>query len=483
MKTLLGGPVEWGLAISENEAQSELDLIMPRRRALTLLATGAVAASAASWPGMSLARAAALRPLPWLATPAQIAAERMFLQVEGDPQIKRIQAKLKADLAATPRAQIPAAAATLDNAIAQWTRSLIFAELIKHPSRPDFLWGTDDTSRTWLGHTIGGVGTSGDNPDAIYRIAAIEGGGRYEISGRYHPDSRPTQLLIEVDAGDMAQPAKVMPVANGAHADIHSTSMISDRDLVVAPDGTFRITLGGEASGPNHLAIPASGYCIVGVRDILADWHQRASSLTIRRLDKVPAEPFGLPELRKLIDRDLEGYVRFWANFPNIWFGGLKPNTHSEPIARPGGWGFVAGLNFHLAPDEALIVTTSRGAAKYTGFQINDPWMIAPDARTRQVCLTNIQATPNADGTFTYVIAKSDPGAANWLDTAGLDDGLAIIRWQSVPPSMTEDGLIRDFRVVKLSEIAGMKDLPRVTAGQRRSRVAARVAAYNMRVR
>jgi hypothetical protein len=163
--------------------------------------------------------------------------------------------------------------------------------------------------------------------------------------------------------------------------------------------------------------------------------------------------------------------------------GSLKPNTHAQPTARPGGWGFVAGLNFHLAPSQALLVTLSPGEAKYTGFQINDPWMIAPDARTRQVCLNKTQVTPNADGTVTYVISKSDPGAANWLDTAGLDDGLAIMRWQQVPPTMTNNGLIRDFRVLELSDVAAIKGLPRVGPRQRQIAVAARADAYNTRVR
>ena len=108
--------------------------------------------------------------------------------------------------------------------------------------------------------------------------------------------------------------------------------------------------------------------------------------------------------------------------------------------------------------------------------------MIAPDARTRQVCLNNTQATANADGTVSYVIARSDPGAANWLDTAGMDDGLAIVRCQAVPAEMTGDGLFRDFRVIKLAALAAMPGLPRVNPEQRRARVAARAGDYNTRV-
>ncbi len=455
-----------------------------RRSTLALL--GASAAAASLSPRLSFAAAAAQ---PWLATPAQIAAERMLLELLKDPAVQRIQAELRAELAAGPRAQtIPDAARTLDGAIAQWTNSLIFAELVKNTTRPAMLWGTDDTPRDWLGHHLGGVGTSGDNPDAIYRTAGLDGGGRYEILGQYHPDSRPTQVLIEVHATDIAQPSTMMtPTAGGKAPDPHSAAQISQDQFVVDAQGGFRITLGGEAgaagNSPNHLPLPGSGFCTLGVRDILSDWKVRASGLTVNRLDTVAPAVFGLAQVRELVLRDLAGYIRFWAHFPDIWFGGLKPNAVSEPQQRPGGWGFVAGLNYHLAPDEAMIVTTVPGGAGYTGFQINDPWMIAPDARLRQVCLNGSQVVPNPDGSVTYVIAVSDPGAANWLDTNGYHDGLAIIRWQAVPPAMTKDGLIREARVVKLADIARLLGLPRVTPAQRRAQVAARKADYETRVR
>lgn len=458
-----------------------------RRRALSLIAAGS-ATGAAAWPGIGLARTAARSGarravVPWLYSPEQLQAELMLLRLIQDPAVKAIQAKLKTDLAAGERAKLPDAAASLDRAIAQWTNSLIFSELIHRPTRPVFLWSTDDTPREWLGHKLDGVGTSGDNPDAIYRTAAIEGGGRYEIIGRYHPDSRPTQLLFEANAGDMAQPQNVMPTAGGKHADIHSASMLSDKVLKVEPNGSFHITVSSEATGgPNHMQIPASGYAVIGVRDILADWTLRPSKLTIRRLDPVRPEPWTLASVRARVLADLEGYVRFWAHFPDIWFGGLKANLHSEPMQRPGGWGFVAGLNFSLADDKAMLVTTTRGGAKYTGFQLNDPWMIAPDARTQQVCLNNSQAIASGDGSTSYVISRTDPGVANWLDTCGMRDGFGIIRWQNIPEGLTKAGLIANIKVITLAELATL-GLPRVSPQRRREQVAARFAAYSSRTR
>jgi hypothetical protein len=454
------------------------DFLYPTRRGAMLLA----AAGAASPALAAYARAG--KAMPWLYSPDQLAAERMVITIERDPAVKAIQAKVRWDLAASKRGKLPDAARNLDRALAMWSRSLMMACALNRASRPFFLWSTDDTPREWLGHKLGGVGTAGDNPDAIYRTTGIEGGGRYEITGSFHPDSRPVQLLLEANAGDMAKPQNVMPTAGGKHEDIHSASMLNDRTIKYEPDGSFRITVSSDpGGGPNHMRIPPAGYVVIGVRDILGAWTNRPAKLAIHRLDTVAPERWTLATVRARVLENLEGFLRFWSHFPDIWFGGLGPNTKSAPMQRPGGWGYVTGLNFSLGHDEAMLVTTHPMGAKYTGFQINDPWMMAPDARRLQVCLELSQTTPNADGTITYIISKTDPLVANWLDTEGMNDGLGIVRWQQIPDGLGPEGLIRDFRVVKLSEVAAMKDLPRVTPLERRKRVAARWAAYSARTR
>jgi hypothetical protein len=258
--------------------------------------------------------------------------------------------------------------------------------------------------------------------------------------------------------------------------------MITDRDLTIAPNGSFRITLGGEGAGSNHVAT-APGPITIGIRDTLSDWSQRPTRLTLRRVDGQPAAPFSQAELRRRVLAKLGGYVRFWAAFGDSWFGGLEPNSFAAPIPRDGGWGFVAGVRYKLEPGEAILVTTDRGEARYTGFQVIDPWMIAPDARRHQASLNLSQSTPNADGSFTYVISPTDPGVANWLDTGGLHEGFAIIRWQGFPPGATKDGLFRDFRLIKISELSALPALPRVTPAQRQARLKARAAGYVSRLR
>jgi hypothetical protein len=82
----------------------------------------------------------------------------------------------------------------------------------------------------------------------------------------------------------------------------------------------------------------------------------------------------------------------------------------------------------------------------------------APASRqTEKARCAAVTITANADGTVTYVIASTDPGAANWLDTTGYRDGFGILRWQAIPATLTKDGLIREVRIVKLSEVADFR--------------------------
>jgi len=413
-----------------------------------------------------------------LATHEQLQAERALLLYLADPKLKAIQSQLRAELVSSAIAGTVDGESRLDEAIAQWTNSLIFTELAQHRSTPTVLWWNDDTPHSWFGHTVGGSAISGDNPDVIYRFAVIDGCGSYEISGRFDMARRPAQFIFEVDRGSQTKPGQMF-LSTGKHTNISSTvALITDRDLAIAPDGSFRISLGGVDRQGNHFPLPPGIFTIV-FRDVLSNWHQQQPcKLTVRRLDTAKSETFDPGALQDLIYADLPDYVRFWAGFPQKFCGGLKPNTISSPNDRTSGWGLMVGLRYQLAPDEAVLVTTTQGDAHYTGFQVVDPWMVAPDARRHQASLNTSQAVPNTDGSFTYVIAAADPGVANWLDTAGLSEGFGIIRWQAMPEGMITNGLIREFRVISHHDIAAREDLIRVSPQQRKARLDMRAQDY-----
>ena len=103
--------------------------------------------------------------------------------------------------------------------------------------------------------------------------------------------------------------------------------------------------------------------------------------------------------------------------------------------------------------------------------------MISPDARRHQASLNLAQAAANSDGTRSYVITPIDPGIHNWVDSAGLHNGIALLRWQAMPAGVDKDDLIREFRVLKLSELDDLP-LPRVSPDQRKAQMAMRHSLY-----
>jgi hypothetical protein len=424
---------------------------------------------------------AASEPPPLLATSDQRAAEQVLLALIQDPAVKALQATLRVELAKSAIGSTPDGAARIDYALGEWTKSLAFKELITDRATPAILWTTDDTPRTWLGYTLGGVGTSGDNPDFIYRAATVDGAGQYEITGQFDVRHRPKQFVLQV-----ARPQSPNPTPLGKnHADLGNTlATLTDHDIDVKPDGRFRITFGGPkpADSANHVALEP-GEITIGFRDVFSDWSQRPAELAIRRLDRAAPGGLDAAKVRTQLLTKLPAYVALWAHYPEKWLGGLQPNAIAKPVPREGGWGFLSGLRFQLKPDEAILVTTDPRSAGYAGFQVVDPWMIASDARKYQTSLNLSQAKPNADGSYSYVIAASDPGVANWLDTAGLHDGYAILRWQVLPVGTTGESLLRDFKVIKLSDAAKVPGIALSSAVARQAALAARAKGYANRTR
>jgi hypothetical protein len=429
--------------------------------------------------------APATRPVaaqPLLATPDQVDGERVLRHLLTDPAIKAEQQRIKAILVATAIGQTKDGAARLDIALAEWTNSLIFKELSAGRAQPAILWGTDDTPRTWLGYTLGGVGTSGDNPDHIYRGTEIDGAGRYEIDGKFDPATRPAQFVLSVGHAMKLEP---QPLTKNSADLTGQIALLKDNDIRVARDGSFRVTLGGtaEPGEANHVALEP-GPLSVGFRDVLSDWRQRPARLTIRRLDDSSARAsFDEAAIKAQVLRKFEPYVRFWSSFPNQWFGGLKPNSISRAVPRDGGWGYLAGLRFQLKPDEAILVTTNYGGAQYAGIQVVDPWMIAPDARVHQTSLNPAQARPDKSGNYSFVIAPRDPGVWNWLDSDGLHDGIGLLRWQNLPEGASGDRLIRDFRVIKLTDARTLPGIALATPAERKAQLARRAQEYANRTR
>ncbi len=83
---------------------------------------------------------------------------------------------------------------------------------------------------------------------------------------------------------------------------------------------------------------------------------------------------------------------------------------------------------FSFGPDEALLVEVTPPDCAYWNFQVANIWAECLDAR-RRVWLNNHSAKLEPDGSVRIVVAHSDPGHPNWIDTAGHRHGTMHMRF------------------------------------------------------
>lgn len=420
-----------------------------------------------------------------LATDDQIACERRALMLFASPELRLIRPRLRRILEDDPAGATFDGAAQIDHALDLWIMALLMWKVGGDTANPVVLWHVENTPHRWFGHEMPGMGAAGDNPDHIYRGAFLDGASSYVLECRR--GTPPTaQLSFEIFHGAPGKTFRTTQTSKTPDLG-NQVALISSDTMAIAPDGSFTVTTGPDErpGDPNHLrTLP--GPMQLAVRDVLSDWTQEPSFVTIRRTGG-PDLPPAPDDAALLADAlaDLPDFVAFWSSFKTGWLGGIEDNRYAGPAPRAGGWGYLLGGRFNLADNQAIVLTIADANAAYIGCQLLSPWLMMPiDARAGTHSLNGAQVARNPDGTITYVLARSDPGVANWIDTAGLRQGMFIVRWQGVPPGADAADMVRDFRVIDLAKLDRMIDpaVPRIDAAGRIAQVGQRVHDFDTRL-
>jgi hypothetical protein len=171
----------------------------------------------------------------------------------------------------------------------------------------------------------------------------------------------------------------------------------------------------------------------------------RPTSITIERID--PGRPRQPEPLTPERLAGQIGYARELIRAMAVWWfqratnvrGENQPNVIGPPGLRPPGVPTFeppanSPLNYgvccwELDPDEALVVTSDLPEAEYWSFQLHNAWWESPDNQHRQTSISHTHAYLDPDGRFRCVLAHSDPGVPNWLDTGGSRRGFLFYRW------------------------------------------------------
>ncbi len=264
-----------------------------------------------------------------------------------------------------------------------------------------------------------------DNPDNLYFTAPIAGDREYRLSG-----TRGTVPWVSFGTKAFVAGADGRPVSI-------STGSLDGGNLLVAADGSFEIAVSAEPRPGNWLPLQPRSNVLV-VRQTFLDRHcETAAKITIERVGG-PAKPAPLTAKRadwalksaahvatRIARRYLE-WSQWYQRFPNV-LRTIDGSPLREESADPN-IGYLYGY-WTIGADEALVIETPVPECEIWNFQINNYWMESLDYRYHRISVNKRSARYNPDGSVTVIIASSNPGVGNFLDTAGHRCGTMVWRW------------------------------------------------------
>ena len=121
---------------------------------------------------------------------------------------------------------------------------------------------------------------------------------------------------------------------------------------------------------------------------------------------------------------------------PRSWLSRV-PNEFPPP-GKPGDLGLAAFdaayamAPFLIGPDEALVIRARWPQCRYANVCLWNRHLQTFDYASRSISLNRAQTVADAAGRFTAVIAHTDPGVPNWLDTERRPFG--IVYWRFMLP-------------------------------------------------
>ncbi len=260
-----------------------------------------------------------------------------------------------------------------------------------------------------------------DCPDAAYTGASIRGDATYVVRGKRNTVR---YLGFQVMGG------------------MTNTGNVVADDLELDADGRFELVLSATEHPGNWMALEPSSSSLV-VRQFFYDWAaERPADLDIecteRRGDAdppvvpPPLDADGVAAQLTALGAFVEASTQFWLDVEE---GGRAQgvNCFREPAAltqmgaaaeNVSTWG-----SWSLGDEECLVIEVTPPDALYWSVSLGNYWWETIDYAHRQSSLNGHQASFDSDGVFRAVVAHSDPGVANWLDTAGNHHGAMIFRW------------------------------------------------------
>ncbi len=262
----------------------------------------------------------------------------------------------------------------------------------------------------------------GDNTDALYVGAPINGAHSYRISGQRGTARYFAVTVLE----DGATPWGGAVVGS-----------LIDSDITVADDGSFEIILSPQEHLGNWIRTTPGSWRVT-VRQFFADWENEQPMVArIDRLGELQRDPDFTPAQLEQGLSEAAAWVRdstrYWANMLDKWqaqpnhFLSYRQLDDNAIDATPGGEPLIC--YWRVPVGEALVVRVTPPQARYWAVEFGNYWWETMDYRYR-LCSTNCHhAVLEDNDELILVVSHSDPGVPNWLDPSGHVEGYITVRW------------------------------------------------------
>ena len=318
-----------------------------------------------------------------------------------------------------------------------------------------------------------------DNPDNNYYMARISDDADYRILGNR---GNTADLVFQLVIGK--------PGVRGAGTSTN-VSVLYASDMHLDDSGDFEIIVSRDNPGPGVNWLPNDdGAESLLVRFTHSNWQiERDHPLYIERIGNEGSAPPPLTSaaaaamLRDVAITLYDRTATWHGLVDKAWT--MMPRNEISSV-RPSQGGLVGQYSafgtWQLADNEALLLSTGISAAEYQGMGLGNLWFVSLDYENRTSSLTPAQMQCSGDGRCYSVVAHTDPGVPNWLDTEGHQRGIIMLRWQGLTESMANE-LQPEARVIPIEQArqALPDDVPVFSAEQRVQQVRQRRQAVHHR--
>lgn len=261
------------------------------------------------------------------------------------------------------------------------------------------------------------------NPDTIYRTAVIDDEGDYLLSGY---------------RGSVPE-ASVMPFGGPTAQGLQTFPAFDLGPPATSPDSTFQASLGRREPSPGTAWWRLEpGTRSLMLRTVSGDWGMHTEPrVAITRLDVDPrrTRPDAAQIEQRLgyFGRVVEAMVMSGVNrVTQLKADGVVNRLIEVDYSANGGlarqW-YHEGC-YQLHGDQVLLVEAHLppGCDAFS-LSLTDAFFSTIDWANAQSSLNQRQALLDRDGVLRVVVATSDPGVHNWLDTTGHGFGVMQFRW------------------------------------------------------